>query len=484
LVGRGFGVLLDRIFERLPKRAGAYRRIRPFGARREANRRAALAVLVFLGVVLGLGLGSWYLGGAILGRDPQVSAVNAGETALRAARDRIQRVFGPDDLVITDPERATQLLREAWGDLTTAAAAGVSRTTIQPLRDQVGEALEGIYRVGQVSSATVHRFQVLSPEARLEDLSRGPDGAAYVIDSATQSVLRVDVPARAATQVIAPGALGEGVRPILLGSADADLVVLDSAGGVWRWRPSDAAGQGTLSQLVLGGDRALQDSQDLGTFPQGDGDTGLYRLYFLDPGASTILRYIPTADGSAWDEPTDYLTTPDEDLASMAQMAIDSDIYTLSSEILVRFRSQRRDTGFELAIPPDDGDLRPGHDYRLVTHTGTSGTGRLYVWDARHERVLVFDKADGAYVEQYRAVPESAPFEDLRGMYIVEGAAGEPPVLMWLTASRLLSAVLEPSDTTTGPGPDATPVETPTATPAGTGTPAAGTAAPTATPTP
>ncbi|MCB0131517.1 MAG: hypothetical protein KDD78_11735, partial [Caldilineaceae bacterium] len=41
----------------------------------------------------------------------------------------------------------------------------------------------------------------------------------------------------------------------------------------------------------------------------------------------------------------------------------------------------------------------------------------LYIADAAHSRILVFNKSDGAYVYQLLA-PEGDPLQDLRGIFV------------------------------------------------------------------
>ena len=71
---------------------------------------------------------------------------------------------------------------------------------------------------------------------------------------------------------------------------------------------------------------------------------------------------------------------------------------------MLRYFNGRRVTSYALADPPDGEDVRPGHDYQQFAGTGVRNeAGRLYVWDATHKRVLVFNKDDGAYIEQFVA---------------------------------------------------------------------------------
>src|SRR3972149_3007837 len=81
------------------------------------SRPARTAPVPFVGLVAALGIGLWVLGGALPGKDEQITDVNAGEQALQAARGRISQVFDDGDLVTGTKPTALQLLRQAWTEL-------------------------------------------------------------------------------------------------------------------------------------------------------------------------------------------------------------------------------------------------------------------------------------------------------------------------------------------------------------------------------
>ena len=151
--------------------------------------------------------------------------------------------------------------------------------------------------------------------------------------------------------------------PRLLARGGPDLLVVDERGELWRWRPSDDQGGGTLGQVRVAGDQVWDATVvDVETFVI-NADQGLYRLYVPYPASSQILRYDPTADGSGFSAPAPYFVGEGEDVAAFRQL-------------LDRRRRLRRDraptcmryfngraTGFALDDPPDNDDLRPGHDY-------------------------------------------------------------------------------------------------------------------------
>ncbi len=83
-VGTAVTGLAGRVQDLLPRRGTRYRRVTPAATRRESQRRAAFAVLAFVGVVALLGVGLWVIGGS--GATTQIPQINAGEKALATAR--------------------------------------------------------------------------------------------------------------------------------------------------------------------------------------------------------------------------------------------------------------------------------------------------------------------------------------------------------------------------------------------------------------
>jgi hypothetical protein len=258
---------------------------------------------------------------------------------------------------------------------------------------------------------------------------------------------------------------------MMLAVGGPDLLISDIRSNLWRWRPSDDTGRGTLLPVRVSDDVAWGDDViDINTFLlPGQAEDGLYRLYVTDPSSEQILSYQPTADGSGFSAPSDYLAADDEDLDEFQQVLIDGNLYGLTEDGAVKHLSGRVQD-FSLAAPPDDGDLRPGHEYRLFSGPGGIGQGSLYVWDAQHGRLLIFRKSDGGFVEQWLTGARMPRLEDLRGMYVVEGAApatpeGEDPLpaspatVYWLTADALYRSELVdvPQGPAGSPSPGASP---------------------------
>ncbi|MET1232308.1 MAG: hypothetical protein ABWY52_05620 [Candidatus Limnocylindrales bacterium] len=467
-IGLAGATIVDRLFGLMPRRRPRYRRVTPLASKRESQRRAGFAALAFLGIVVALGVGLWLVGGALPGRDDQITDVNAGDNALVEAQERVDQVFGEGDLIAGDAVKAQRLLREAWAELETAERLGVAAAALRPLRTEVANGLDRIYGVTRVTSEVVVDLTAeLSPEADIVDVDRGPDGAAYLIDKATKSIIRVDLASRTAKVVVKAGdGAGKGIgEPWQMTLGGPDLLILDRAGVLWRWRPSDAKGRGTLAKLRLGGDSALGDDiRDTSTFAR-DADSGLYFYYVIDPSSKQILRFRPAGDGSGYPSaPNDYLATA-TDVAGYRALRIDGDAYVLTRDGVIRYQSGRADD-YELEQPPDDGDLRPGHDYGHFAIDPLRREGGIWLWDREHARVVSMEKASGDYNEQFLAALGAEAFDDVRGMFVIDPTEpSQSNILIWADGGRLLAAPLVDPTALPSPSPSAETSPEPTKTP-------------------
>lgn len=468
--------VVGRIQEVMPQRRPAYRRVTPLASRRETQRRAAVAALALITVVGGLGIAVYAFGGT--GERAAISSVNAGQAALDAAQARLDEVSGPGiDLIEDDPERALTLLTEAHRELDKAEAAKVSARVVDPLRAEVVAGLDRLY--GVVPVATRDLFTFVEEEGAdpfdLTAIVRGPDDAPYVLDAATKSVYRVDLKRMQATTVVREGRKAGGTtvaEPLLLAVGGLDLLILDSKNVLWRWRPSDDAGKGTLTKVNVNGATDWGDDiSAIGTFLR-DAERGLYNLYVIDPSEEQIRAYPPASDGGGFPaKATGWLATA-RAVDEMTSMFIDGDIFITEAGTLERFTRGKSD-GWAAELP-EDRLLRPAPDLVLVAGGGEQRTGSVYAVDRRNDRVLAIDKATGGFVAQYRLAGGRPDWADLRGLYVVPGVDEAPTTLVWLGSSSIGEVVLQavpdvaPSPT---PRPTATPAEDPSAEPSDAATP-------------
>jgi hypothetical protein len=439
--------LVGRLQDLMPRRKPAYRRVTPLATRRETQRRAALAVLALIVVVGGLGLGVYVFGGST--PDRAISSVNAGQQALDAARANLAKVSGSGvDLIVDDPKQARELLINAYQQLDAAEAAKVKTSVTAPLRKKVEAGLDRLYAVVPVASATLFTFTPAegADPIDLRSLVQGPDGASYVLDRSTRAVYRIDLKAKKATVVARYGQKANGAtvaNPRYLGVGGSDLLILDSKNVLWRWKPADGAGKGTLVRIKVNGSTLWGDDiRGFATYLR-DVDKNLYNLYVVDPSEQQILVYTPAAEGGVFPQKgSPWLATP-RDVSGLTSLFVDGDMFVTIDGALIRFVKGKSE-GWNPGAPPDVL-LRPAPDYSLVAGgIGTkSRTGWVYAYDKPNARIVALDKAGGTYQAQYRLAGGADGWDDLRAFYVIPGLAEAPATLVWVSSDGLHQAVLE-----------------------------------------
>ena len=457
LLARG----LRRSQDLLPWTAQPYRTVRPITARMDTQRRAAMAILVFILLVGGLGIGIYLVSGSRSTADT-IASVNAGQAALDKARGDLDKVYGTTtgagiNLVVNDPNKAMQLLTEAYDQLAAAEKAGVSIVATAPLRTRVVAGLDTLYRMADVKDVVVFTMPDNTPPINLRGLVAGPDGAPYVLDAGTKTVYRLDLKAKAATAILRAGqAVAGGAAvgdPKLMTVGGPDLLVLDSNNTLWRWRPADAKGKGTLARVkVTGASSWGQDISGIGTYVR-NASAGLYNLYVIDPSEQQILAYAPAADGSGFPAaPSGRLATA-RHVDAMKSLLIDGDIFAVENGKIERFVSGKTD-GWDAALPGDDL-LRKAPVYEMIASGTDRRTGAIYGWDPINKRILGFDKADGRFRLQYRLLGGGPLWADVRGMYVIPGASDQPDTIMWISANAVHEVILEGIVPLASPSPGA-----------------------------
>ncbi len=448
--------VLTRVQDALPTRRVRNRRVTPLSARREMQRRAAMALLSLVVVVGGLGLGVFVLGGN--DHDGQsIASLDAAEGALELARTNINRVIGPGiDLVVADPERAEELLTAAYAALDTARRANVPASTIDPLRKQAVAALDRLYGMVDVASSDIFVFPD-DPVVDLKTMVKGPDGAPFVLDAATATVYRINLADKKATAIFREGNKAAGATqgaPRLLGVGGRDLLMVDTKNIVWRWRPANSSGKGTITRVrVSGASEWGDDILAMGTFLR-DPEANLYNFYIVDPSEQQVLRYSPAADGSGFpDIPNKWLSSA-RDVSGVSAMYIDGDIWLADSGELLRVVNGNS-AGWS-ATAPGDAILRDEPAYRLITSGAERRAGTIYGFDPENERVVALSKANGSFIAQYRLAAGADGWSEMRGWYIEPGVEeDEPDVLVWISATAVHRVVLQA--TNANPGASASP---------------------------
>jgi hypothetical protein len=438
--------MVGRLQDLMPRRKPVYRRVTPLSTRRETQRRAALAILALVILVGGLGIAVY----AFSGNTPQqaISSVNAGQKAIEQARADLAKVSGPGiDLITDDRSQALKLLTDAYNQLDAAETAKVGSAVVAPLRSQTTAGLDRLYGVVPVASTVMHTFKPAqgAPPIDLGALVLGPDNVPYVLDRATKTVYRYSLKTKTAAAIVRNGTknrAGTVATPRFLAVGGQDLLIMDAKNVLWRWRPSDDTGKGTLTRIPVVGAASLgSDILGLNTFLR-PGTRGLYNLYIVDPSEQQIRAFTPSADGSGFPAaPTGWLATS-RDVSTMTATYVDGDIFTVLDGKLHRFAS-----GKEGDWEPDDpGDtlLREPPLYSLIASGTERRTGQLLAYDKPNDRIVALDKSNGHYLAQYRLADTPKDWSDIRAMYVIAGTEDQPAILFWASHDSINQAALVP----------------------------------------
>ena len=460
--------LLGRVQDALPIKTPPSRKVTPMTARREMQRRAAMAILSFVVVVGALGVGVFLLAsGRPAGQ--VISSIEAGQQALDAARSDLERVTGPGvDLVANDPRKADTLLRDAISELDLAGSSGIPKATTDPIRAQVVTALDRLYKMVDVVDASIFTFPGATP-VDLKAIVQGPDGAPYVLDGATQTVYRIDLANNTATSIFRNGTKAAGATedvPKLMATGGRDLVIVDAKNVVWKWRPANSTGKGTLIRVrVTGAAEWGDDIIAIGTFIR-NADSNLYNLYVIDPSAQAIWAYPPAADGSGAypAAPSNRLATA-RDVSDIKAMYIDGDIWLAEAGSILRLVNGNSE-GWTASAPGDDV-LRAAPVYSLVTSGSPRRAGTLYGFDGPNLRVIAMTKISGGFAQQFRIGGGSQAWSDLRSWYVEPGVSDAPDAIVWIDGTTIHRTILEAATSSLGsPGPSGAPAGSGTASPA------------------
>lgn len=458
--------LVWRAQDLLPRRGPGVRRVTPATRRFETQRRAAIALLALLAVSGSLVLGVYAFGGGKPLGDA-VRSINAAQQALDDAQAALHQVSGPGvDLITNDPGRALQLLNTAYTKLDEAERNGYSPREIAPLRQQAQAGLDRLYKVVPVHSTTIRAFKTDKQATNITSLVQGSDGAAYALDAASKTVWRISANGKTVTAIAKAGQRASGTKiaePRFLTTGGPDVLILDAKNVLWRWRPANRSGRGTLVKIrVVNSASWGDDIRAISTFVA-NYSAALYKLYVVDPSAQNIMVLSPSSDGSGYPvRGTGRLPTA-RPVDGITDLFIDGDIFVAENGQVSRLIPAQ---GWQAKLP-DDAVLRPSPSFTLLSSPTARRTGLLYAFDAANDRIVAFNKSDGAYVEQYRLAAGDEGWADLRDMVVLPAPeADAPATVWWVSKSALHSALLEAApDVVPGPSPSSSAPASPRATP-------------------
>ena len=453
---------LQRVLDALPTRSTRNRRVTPLSARREMQRRAAVALLSLVVVIGGLGAAVFALSGK-QPTGPAIASLDTAQDALRKARSNLARVFGPGiDLVATDRHLAEQLLSEAYTSLESASRT-IPAATITPLRNQVVDGLDRLYSMSDATDSTIFAFPD-DPAVDLKAVVKGPDGSPFVLDAATKTVYRIDLKNGRASAIFREGNSANGRKeaaPKLLAVGGRDLLILDQKNVVWRWRPANTSGKGTLNRFssgVSGSSEWGDDVLAIGTFLR-DREANLYNFYVIDESAQQILRYSPAADGGGFPNPPTKWLSAARDVSAITSLYIDGDLWLADGGRVLRVVNGNA-AGWD-AASPGDAILRGEPAYSQISSGSDRRTGTIYGFDDRSDRVVALSKVNGSFLGQFRLEADGKDaWTDLRGFYVEPGIDTEPDAIVWISKTGLHRAVLHAASAP-GASPEASEAASP-----------------------
>jgi len=261
--------------------------------------------------------------------------------------------------------------------------------------------------------------------------------------------LRADPADGSATVISRAGeALASGLTPgdpWLITTAATDVVVIDRQRTAWRIDLTERVPR----QMPLAGAADLSSDTTLIGALQHRPPLEIFNLYAVDGATGEILRWSPPpVIPVTYPNPAEPFLTdaPDLDPREARDLRVDVNAWLLHADTVTRvdFGSPRDQADYSFDRPPD-GDVRQDLDYRLLDGATVGDRDFLYVYDAANDRIISFQRADGAFVRQWMAPnqgPAAGALTDVRGLTVTSVSDG-PPVAFLLTADGVVRLVLE-----------------------------------------
>ena len=245
---------------------------------------------------------------------------------------------------------------------------------------------------------------------------RGSDGAPYVLDTAAKTVWRIDLAKKTATAVARAGQKVSGVTvadPTFLAVGGLDVLILDSKNVLWRWRPTNSSGKGTLRKIpVVDSASWGNDIRAIATFVA-NFDAGFYKLYIVDPSEQNIMVLSPANDGSGYPVPPTGRLPTDRPVDGITDLLIDGDIFVAEDGAVARVIPA---TGWDGEAP---GRRPPAPELSLRLAVLPEQVRRLLEPSRRGDLRVQFDQRSARRVQQgERLVHRPIPARGRRGALV------------------------------------------------------------------
>jgi hypothetical protein len=452
MLGQAVLHLMSWILAFVPRRRPSYPKSVVRTSEVEEGRRRRLGLLGMVGVALVVAAGAsvYSIGGP---RPTEaIPRLAVARDAIGEATSLVAQVEETDhdgaDLVVREPERAKELLNDAFGALDRARGAGVAADGLDPLQARVDRGLDALYRVTRLADiAAVADLGTLDGLEPLR-MAAASDGTLWVIETGRGRLLRLD-PATGVIEVVArAGQALEGgtfAEPWLIATAATDVVVVDRGRQAWRFDLTERIGRA----MPLTGIESISPRSRLLGALQHRPPLEIFTLYLVDGANGAISKWtpppvIPVSFPSAAEA---FLTeAPDLPAQEARDLRVDVNLWLLQRSTVTRvnFGTPLGQGDYSLD-PPPDGEVRNALDYRLFDGATVGDRELFYVYDAGNARIVAFNRADGAFVRQWlapRSGSEAALLGDVLGMSVTSVADG-PPSAYLLTSDRLVRVVLE-----------------------------------------
>ena len=120
-------------------------------------------------------------------------------------------------------------------------------------------------------------------------------------------------------------------------------------------------------------------------------------IYFLSPIENQIFKYTKGSASSAWNDPTNVITSTTTNISKSVSMTIDGYIYLLNSDgTAMKLSKGKPLANFALTNLP----LPASKIENPLSIFTTTDINSFYILDGKSKRIIEFDK-NGAYMDQY-----------------------------------------------------------------------------------
>ncbi len=452
-IGHGAVTVLSWILAFVPRSQPEYPRSISRTSEREEGRRRRLGLAGMVVVAGILAVGATV---AAIPNARPTDAIPRASTARQSISEAVELVEAVEeevdgaDLVDRDAERAVELLADAHVAVERAQRVGVPAAELAPLRARIGGRLDALYRVTRIGRADVvvdlaAAFDDVDPA----DMVAANDGSFWIMERGRGRVLRVDPADGSATIIYRAGQElpGGGVpaQPWLIATAATDVVVIDRGRTAWRIDLTERIPR----RMEMNGVADLGDETTLIGALQHRPPLEIFNLYVVNPDSGGIDRWSPPAviPVTYPEPPRPFLVEePDLDPREARDLRVDVNAWLLHATTVTRvdFGSPASQADYSLDAPPDDA-VRPTLDYRLLDGATVGDRELLYVYDEANQRIIAFQRADGAFVRQWLAPddgPAAGALDEVRALTVTSVSDG-PPAAYLLTADGVLRLVLE-----------------------------------------